>query len=70
MVDIKLVDRPEDRNWMIVMLEFSYRCFNFNQQYPSLAHRFFIGSLSGVAGAAAVYPVDLVKTRIMNQRSQ
>ena len=24
-VDIKLVDRPEDRNWMIVMLEFSYR---------------------------------------------
>jgi len=53
-VDIKLVDRPEDRNWMIVMLEFSYR--------------FFIGSLSGVAGAAAVYPIDLVKTRIMNQR--
>ena len=35
-----------------------------------LGPRFFIGSLSGVAGAAAVYPVDLVKTRIMNQRSQ
>jgi len=27
-VDIKLVDRPEDRNWVIVMLEFGYRCFN------------------------------------------
>ena len=68
MVDIKLVDRPEDRNWMIVMLEFSYRFSNKHQ--PSSAHRFFIGSLSGVAGAAAVYPVDLVKTRIMNHRSQ
>ena len=27
-VDIKLVDRPEDRNWVIVALEFSYRFCN------------------------------------------
>jgi len=56
LVDISLVDRPEDRNSLIVFLEFMYR--------------FSIGSLSGIAGATAVYPIDLIKTRIMNQRRQ
>ena len=26
LVDVKLVERPEDRNWLIVLLEFCYRC--------------------------------------------
>ena len=44
-LDIKLVERPEDRTGLIEFLESAYR--------------FFIGSLSGFVGAAVVYPVDL-----------
>uniref|UniRef100_A0A914HB78 EF-hand domain-containing protein n=1 Tax=Globodera rostochiensis TaxID=31243 RepID=A0A914HB78_GLORO len=33
------------------------------------AYRFLLGSLAGAAGAAAVYPIDLVKTRMQNQRT-
>lgn len=32
-------------------------------------YRFTIGSLAGACGATAVYPIDLVKTRMQNQRS-
>ncbi|XP_065665065.1 electrogenic aspartate/glutamate antiporter SLC25A13, mitochondrial isoform X2 [Hydra vulgaris] len=32
-------------------------------------YRFFLGSLAGASGAAFVYPIDLVKTRMQNQRS-
>lgn len=32
-------------------------------------YRFLLGSLAGASGAAAVYPIDLVKTRMQNQRS-
>lgn len=28
-----------------------------------------MGSFAGAAGATAVYPIDLVKTRMQNQRS-
>ncbi|CAI9722151.1 calcium-binding mitochondrial carrier protein Aralar2-like isoform X1 [Octopus vulgaris] len=33
------------------------------------AYRFSLGSLAGATGATAVYPIDLVKTRLQNQRS-
>ena len=44
-LDIKLVERPEDRTGLIEFLESAYR--------------FFIGSLSGFVGAGVVYPIDL-----------
>ena len=54
-VDIKLVEKPEDRTGFIEFLESVYR--------------FFVGSLSGLIGAGSVYPIDLIKTRMMNQRN-
>ena len=33
------------------------------------AYRFTLGSIAGSVGATAVYPIDLVKTRLQNQRS-
>ncbi|XP_071388020.1 electrogenic aspartate/glutamate antiporter SLC25A12, mitochondrial-like isoform X3 [Centroberyx affinis] len=33
------------------------------------AYRFTLGSIAGATGATAVYPIDLVKTRMQNQRS-
>ncbi|EMP38672.1 Calcium-binding mitochondrial carrier protein Aralar1 [Chelonia mydas] len=33
------------------------------------AYRFTLGSVAGAVGATAVYPIDLVKTRMQNQRS-
>lgn len=32
-------------------------------------YRFGLGSIAGAAGATVVYPIDLVKTRMQNQRS-
>jgi solute carrier family 25 aspartate/glutamate transporter 12/13 len=32
-------------------------------------YRFGLGSIAGAVGATAVYPIDLVKTRMQNQRS-
>lgn len=32
------------------------------------AYRFMLGSVAGAVGATAVYPIDLVKTRMQNQR--
>ncbi|ORX58953.1 mitochondrial carrier [Hesseltinella vesiculosa] len=34
------------------------------------AYAFALGSIAGAVGATAVYPIDLVKTRMQNQRSQ
>jgi solute carrier family 25 aspartate/glutamate transporter 12/13 len=34
------------------------------------AYRFGLGSVAGACGATAVYPIDLVKTRMQNQRSR
>lgn len=34
------------------------------------AHHFALGSVAGAFGALMVYPIDLVKTRMQNQRSQ
>uniref|UniRef100_A0A8C0RK06 Uncharacterized protein n=1 Tax=Canis lupus familiaris TaxID=9615 RepID=A0A8C0RK06_CANLF len=33
------------------------------------AYRYGLGSIAGAVGATAVYPIDLVKTRMQNQRS-
>ncbi|XP_070535510.1 LOW QUALITY PROTEIN: electrogenic aspartate/glutamate antiporter SLC25A12, mitochondrial-like [Ptychodera flava] len=33
------------------------------------AYRFLLGGIAGATGATAVYPIDLVKTRLQNQRS-
>ncbi|TNM97825.1 hypothetical protein fugu_014071 [Takifugu bimaculatus] len=38
-------------------------------QAAESAYRFFLGSIAGATGATAVYPIDLVKTRMQNQRS-
>ncbi|KAG2227086.1 hypothetical protein INT45_003816 [Circinella minor] len=34
------------------------------------AYSFVLGSIAGAVGATAVYPIDLVKTRMQNQRSK
>uniref|UniRef100_A0A8C1L9W9 Solute carrier family 25 member 12 n=1 Tax=Cyprinus carpio TaxID=7962 RepID=A0A8C1L9W9_CYPCA len=39
------------------------------QQAAESAYRFTLGSIAGATGATAVYPIDLVKTRMQNQRS-
>ncbi|NXT23699.1 CMC1 protein, partial [Syrrhaptes paradoxus] len=38
-------------------------------QVAESAYRFTLGSIAGAVGATAVYPIDLVKTRMQNQRS-
>ncbi|KAM7380543.1 hypothetical protein PAMP_003832 [Pampus punctatissimus] len=38
-------------------------------QAAESAYRFSLGSIAGATGATAVYPIDLVKTRMQNQRS-
>uniref|UniRef100_A0A336KXR9 CSON001881 protein n=1 Tax=Culicoides sonorensis TaxID=179676 RepID=A0A336KXR9_CULSO len=53
--DIKAVDSPADRSFLIQALESAYR--------------FTLGSVAGAVGATAVYPIDLVKTRMQNQRT-
>uniref|UniRef100_UPI00358FE3EC electrogenic aspartate/glutamate antiporter SLC25A13, mitochondrial-like n=2 Tax=Myxine glutinosa TaxID=7769 RepID=UPI00358FE3EC len=41
----------------------------FLVQVAESAYRFALGSVAGAVGATAVYPIDLVKTRMQNQRS-
>lgn len=55
LTDIKAVSSPADRSVFIQILESVYR--------------FALGSLAGCVGATAVYPIDLVKTRMQNQRT-
>ncbi|XP_047501780.1 calcium-binding mitochondrial carrier protein Aralar1-like [Penaeus chinensis] len=55
LTDIKAVHSPEQRGALIQVLEQVYR--------------FSLGSLAGAVGATAVYPIDLVKTRMQNQRT-
>ncbi|XP_066961578.1 calcium-binding mitochondrial carrier protein Aralar1 isoform X2 [Macrobrachium rosenbergii] len=55
LTDIKAVHSPEQRSVFIQILEQAYR--------------FTLGSFAGAVGATAVYPIDLVKTRMQNQRS-
>ncbi|XP_049886743.1 calcium-binding mitochondrial carrier protein Aralar1-like isoform X2 [Pectinophora gossypiella] len=53
--EIKAVSSPEERSVFIQILESTYR--------------FTLGSIAGAVGASAVYPIDLVKTRMQNQRT-
>jgi len=53
--EIKAVENPEDRSSLMAVLESVYR--------------FTLGSVAGACGATAVYPIDLVKTRMQNQRT-
>ncbi|KAG0763778.1 hypothetical protein G6F60_009285 [Rhizopus arrhizus] len=39
-------------------------------QMADSAYSFTLGSIAGAVGATAVYPIDLVKTRMQNQRSK
>ncbi|RZC38650.1 calcium-binding mitochondrial carrier protein Aralar1, partial [Asbolus verrucosus] len=55
LAEIKAVTSPEERGVIIQMLESVYR--------------FTLGSVAGAVGATAVYPIDLVKTRMQNQRT-
>ena len=50
-----LLQSPDDRGVLIQVLESVYR--------------FTLGAIAGATGAAAVYPIDLVKTRMQNQRT-
>lgn len=55
LAEIHAVSSPEDRGIFIQVLESVYR--------------FTLGSFAGATGATAVYPIDLVKTRMQNQRT-
>lgn len=55
LAEIHAVSSPEDRGVVIQILESTYR--------------FALGSIAGAVGATAVYPIDLVKTRMQNQRT-
>ncbi|KAJ8982317.1 hypothetical protein NQ317_006662 [Molorchus minor] len=55
LAEIHAVSSPEDRGIFIQILESTYR--------------FALGSIAGAVGATAVYPIDLVKTRMQNQRT-
>lgn len=46
---------PEERGVVVQILESGYR--------------FVLGSIGGAVGATVVYPIDLVKTRLQNQRT-
>ena len=54
--EYKAVSDPSERGVLIQILESAYR--------------FGLGSVAGALGATAVYPIDLVKTRMQNQRSR
>ncbi|KAG5887871.1 hypothetical protein JTB14_011406 [Gonioctena quinquepunctata] len=55
LAEIHAVSSPDDRGVFIQILESTYR--------------FALGSIAGAVGATAVYPIDLVKTRMQNQRT-
>ncbi len=43
---------------------------NIGVQILESGYKFFLGSMAGALGAFTVYPIDLVKTRMQNQRSK
>eukprot|EP00096_Caligus_rogercresseyi_P003661 TRINITY_DN1703_c0_g1_i5.p1 TRINITY_DN1703_c0_g1~~TRINITY_DN1703_c0_g1_i5.p1 ORF type:complete len:690 (-),score=192.03 TRINITY_DN1703_c0_g1_i5:909-2978(-) len=55
LTELHAVSKPEDRGILIQILESTYR--------------FALGAVAGAIGATAVYPIDLVKTRMQNQRT-
>ncbi|PAV61945.1 hypothetical protein WR25_19050 [Diploscapter pachys] len=55
LINVKAVSSKEERGVGTALLESGYR--------------FLLASVGGACGATAVYPIDLVKTRMQNQRS-
>lgn len=55
LINIKAVQSKDERGAGTAFLESAYR--------------FLLGSIAGACGATAVYPIDLVKTRMQNQRT-
>lgn len=55
LINVKAVASKEERGVGTAVMESAYR--------------FALGSVAGACGATAVYPIDLVKTRMQNQRS-
>ncbi|XP_014665799.1 PREDICTED: calcium-binding mitochondrial carrier protein Aralar2-like [Priapulus caudatus] len=55
LIQVQAVSDPSERSFLIQVLENAYR--------------FTLGAIAGAMGASAVYPIDLVKTRLQNQRS-
>ncbi|RCN34999.1 hypothetical protein ANCCAN_19158 [Ancylostoma caninum] len=55
LINVKAVASKEERGVGTAVLESAYR--------------FLLGSVAGACGATAVYPIDLVKTRMQNQRT-
>ncbi|CAJ0605535.1 unnamed protein product [Cylicocyclus nassatus] len=55
LINVKAVASKEERGFGTAVLESAYR--------------FLLGSIAGACGATAVYPIDLVKTRMQNQRT-
>jgi len=55
LAEVKMVQKESDRSVLVEVLESAYR--------------FSLGAVAGAVGATAVYPIDLVKTRIQNQRA-
>lgn len=55
LINLKAVASKEERGFGTAVMESAYR--------------FALGSIAGACGATAVYPIDLVKTRMQNQRS-
>ncbi|KAF1763657.1 hypothetical protein GCK72_011924 [Caenorhabditis remanei] len=55
LINIKAVHHKDERGFGTALLESGYR--------------FLLGSIAGACGATAVYPIDLVKTRMQNQRT-
>lgn len=53
--EMKAVNSPEERSVGVQFMESLYR--------------FSLGSIAGATGATFVYPIDLVKTRMQNQRA-
>jgi solute carrier family 25 aspartate/glutamate transporter 12/13 len=42
---------------------------SFGKEFAHSAYNFALGGIAGASGATMVYPIDLVKTRMQNQRS-
>uniref|UniRef100_A0A1I8C1N1 Calcium-binding mitochondrial carrier protein Aralar1 n=1 Tax=Meloidogyne hapla TaxID=6305 RepID=A0A1I8C1N1_MELHA len=55
LTNVKAVKSKEERGFGVAVLESMYR--------------FVLGAMGGTLGASAVYPIDLVKTRMQNQRT-
>ncbi|KAK3940741.1 calcium-binding mitochondrial carrier protein [Diplogelasinospora grovesii] len=61
-------DEGEDSNRALAKAKTTSQ--QFLSQAGESAYSFVLGSLAGAFGAFMVYPIDLVKTRIQNQRGQ